>query len=282
MNADWESLDQYPFHLEDVFGTVTAWEQLCPGVYYLCARSPGKVALPQEYYVVERSAPAISDRAKEYGRDIPGHAGLLSYWISRAGSGWQVVEYEIRRYQLRFDRSQTAVRELDVLAFFGKETNPDYFGCFIAPEVTPSGITLDSTRLDNGIFWVTTSKGSQMLAVSYPIWQGDLSEDTSMRLGKQNLYDRRYGIHRTMGPLFFDARASCIPLYELLPWHWEWKTSGQIDCPALMNAVWRFDPRYALKSNLRALGEPGELERKLAQGALIAYTPGAGTDFLHL
>ena len=49
-----------------------------------------------------------------------------------------------------------------------------------------------------------------------------------------------------------------------------------------MNAIWMTDPAYALENNLRAWELPGDLEQKLEQYSIITYTPGVGTDFLHL
>lgn len=277
-----EDPNDFPFDLHEALGEVMAWERLCPGVYYLGVRRPDSKWLPDEYYLVERSSPAISQRAQAYGAALPGYPELLAYCISREGSGWQIIQYEVGLYQLKLAPSQEGAQELEALALYGKETNPEYFGRFEPPEVTPWGRSVSSKCLANGVFWIETSGGGGGLSVCYPVWQGDLSESTSARLGKQNPGDRGERIHQTMGPLFFPERSSAIPLYELFHWRPEWQETELIHWPALMNAIWMTDPAYALENNLRAWELPGDLEQKLEQYSIITYTPGVGTDFLYL
>jgi len=275
--------DGFPFDLEDALGKVSQWELVCPGVYYICV-DEGKdgTRLLDEYYVVEKDSPAISAEAKAYGKAVPGQPSLLSYGAIWEGTGKEAVDYESQRYLLERGYTPEGARRLRETALFAMETLPSYFGRFPAPRITPRGNTLRYRTLADGVFWIETDRCEQVLALSYPVWQGDVSEQTCLRWGEQNDYDREHGIHETLGDLFFCREASCIPLFELLLWHKEWEQSRRIDRAALMNAVLRFDPAYAEENNRLEGGACEGMEEAHKNRFIIVETPGAGTDFLRL
>ena len=55
--------ERLPFCLDDTVGGIVRACQECPGVYYIAARKQDGRFLADEYYVVERSSPAISKEA---------------------------------------------------------------------------------------------------------------------------------------------------------------------------------------------------------------------------
>ncbi len=46
--------------------------------------------------------------------------------------------------------------------------------------------------------------------------------------------------------LFFTEEDGCLALFELLPTHRALATSVRLDKLALMNAIWRYHPDYAM------------------------------------
>ena len=85
---------------------------------------------------------------------------------------------------------------------------------------------------------------------------------------------------------------SCVVIFELLQYHPEWLANGQVDLPALMNAILEYWPEYAVTFNaheqaglndgaglfLRSMGIEVELSSSVER--MITLTPGVGTDFL--
>ena len=110
-----------------------------------------------------------------------------------------------------------------------------------------------------------------MLAVCYPIWQGDITIPEQNQ-GEQLEYDQIHGIDNTLGYLFFSKQNSIIPLYELSLLHSEIEKSGVVDVAALLNAICEFYPEYATIHN--------EEEAKFEHGRFIKETPGVGTEFI--
>ena len=58
--------ERLPFCLDDTVGEIVRASQECPGVYYIAARKQDGKFLADEYYVVEKSSPAISKEAMAY------------------------------------------------------------------------------------------------------------------------------------------------------------------------------------------------------------------------
>ena len=251
-------------------------EELCPGVYYVSAADG-------EFYVVNQDAPAISTAAKEYGG---AHGEILLYPLNKPDSGWMVVRYEVCKYLARRELPPLEGVTLYEAALFGAECHPEYFGELPVPIYTPLGSTLKHQSLANGIDWIETDRCLEGLAVSFPIWDGELSEAAQELALKQDHLPElpRY--------LFFNEKASCIPIFELMQIRPDWKQSGIIDQAALMNAIWQNFPAYALAYNgmeqaglndipdtvLNTIG--GEISTNSRVERTIRLTPGAGTTFL--
>ena len=98
----------------------------------------------------------------------------------------------------------------------------------------------------------------------------------------------------TLGYLFFEEPYFCLVIFELVYLREEWLKSGMVDLAALMNAIWRDQPGYAAAHNLseqsglhdafgvllNILGT--EVELSSSTDRMIAITPNAGCDYLHL
>lgn len=262
------SPEELPFNLTAELGEVLYAELTSPGVYFLIV---GEEVERTEVYVVTKDAPAISEKAWSYGRELPDHPDLRFYKLHQEGSGRHIIDFEVRRYQMKchlpLEENQDSLLSF---ALYGMEQYPDYFGAFPVPFLTPRGSTVRHRTLLNGVYWLETDRCEEMLAVCYPIWTGDITIP-EQGLAEQLTYDRLQGIDNTLGYLFFPKHSSCIPLYELCKLHPQIAESGAVDMAALMNAILRSYPEYAAAHN--------EEEAKYERGSLIRETPGAGTEF---
>ena len=242
--------ERLPFCLDDTVGEIVRASQECPGVYYIAARKQDGKFLADEYYVVEKSSPAISKEAMAYGRMPEEDSRVLLYSFAEERRGYKIIEYEIYRYQVRhgiYADGQTSLRDI---AFYNMEYHPEYFGPYPAPLATPRGRTARYKPLMNGIFWIETGTGEEVLAVCYPIWNCDFSE-TVLKQSEQTEEDVREGIDNTLGYLFFSKRASSLALFELWGQYEELRAGGLIDYPALMNYIWAHSPEYAATYNIQ-------------------------------
>lgn len=262
------SSDALPFNLTAELGAVQHVEIISPGVYFLIA---GDNLEHTEVYVVMEDAPAISKEARSYGEEFSDNPGLRVYPLHQKGSGKHIIDFEVRRYQMKchlpVDESEDTLLSL---ALHGMEEYPDYFGAFPVPFHTPRGCTVRHKALLNGVFWLETDRCEEMLAVCFPIWEGDITIP-EQNLAERLAYDWLQGIDNTLGYLFFPKHSSCIPLYELCKLHPQIEKSGAVDMAALMNAILRSYPEYAAAHN--------EEEAIYARGRLIRETPDAGTEF---
>lgn len=263
-----------------------------PGVYYIAARKQDGKFLADEYYVVEKSSPAISKEAMVYGRMPEEDSRVLLYSFAEERRGYKIIEYEIYRYQVRhgiYADGQTSLRDI---AFYNMEYHPEYFGTYPAPLATPRGRTARYKPLMNGVFWIETGTGEEVLAVCYPIWNCDFSE-TVLKQSEQTEEDVREGIDSTLGYLFFSKWASSLALFELWGQYEELRAGGLINYPALMNYIWTYFPEYAATYNIQnqmgmhdtfgllmnALGAEMELQNDPSK--VIAMSKAAGLDFLN-
>lgn len=200
--------------LGKVLGEITAMEYLCPGVYFVTAlnrTAPLKVGV--DYYVVAKNSPAIFPVAKEYGKEIPDHPELLSYRFEDEHSGRFVVEYEAYRYMLR---NHMPLPEGDTpreTAMFGAESNPEYFGMFPVPSITPWGCTLRHKAVCNGVCWLEPEENDWVLGV-HSLLVDDLSEDLRSRGACIQTCDDGLA-----GYVFFDGESGSSVLYELRQIH---------------------------------------------------------------
>ena len=293
MDREKESpLERLPFCLDDTVGEIVRASQECPGVYYIAARKQDAKFLADEYYVVEKSSPAISKEAMAYGRMSEEDSRVLLYSFAEERQGYKIIEYEMYRYQVRhgiYADGQTSLRDI---AFYNMEYHPEYFGTYPAPLATPRGRTTRYKPLMNGIFWIETGTGAEVLAVCYPIWNCDFSEAV-LKQSEQTEEDMREGIDNTLGYLFFSKRASSLALFELWGQYEELRAGGLINYPALMNYIWAYFPEYAATYNMQnqmgmhdtfgllmnALG--AEMELQTDPSKVIAMSKAAGLDFLN-
>lgn len=153
----------------------------------------------------------------------------------------------------------------------------EYFGDFPVPYHTPEGYTLRHRMLGNGIYWLETSRGKELLALCFPIWNAELS-DAAIALAKMTDQDRRAGASKSLCYAFFSKEDSCVPIYELATERPIWE-GGYINVPALMNALWEYAPEYAMHRNG---GRPTMAAPQPDGKHIIGMFPDAGTDFLLL
>ena len=138
--------------------------------------------LADEYYVVEKTSPAISKEAMAYGKMPEEDSHVLLYSFAEERQGYKIIEYEIYRYQIRhgiYADGQTSLRDI---AFYNMEYHPEYFGTYPVPLATLRGRTARYKLLMNGVFWIETGTGAEVLAVCYPIWNCDFSETVLKQL----------------------------------------------------------------------------------------------------
>ena len=79
--------ERLPFCLDDTVGEIVRASQECPGVYYIAARKQDGKFLADEYYVVEKSSPAISKEAMVYGRMPEEDSRVLLYSFAEERRG---------------------------------------------------------------------------------------------------------------------------------------------------------------------------------------------------
>ena len=263
-------------------GEIYRWEEECPGVYYLAVLLDAANA--GEYYIVLEDAP-ISQEVRAMGRPLQS-APVLTYLLDSEDGAHTAVRYEVLKYLTLRGLPLPESSSLLDTALFGMERRPDYFGAYPVPFLTPWGRTLRHRPLDNGVYWIETEQCLEVLAVCYPVWDGELSEGLS-ELGQ------RLEIEGEMGYLYFSKEAACVAVWELLRTRSELIDAGLIRKPELMNAIWKYQPGYALGYNaqeqaglhdalgllLYALGvEDRELEG--SPEYMIAMDPEAGTDYI--
>lgn len=286
---DVESTFPYPYIVDDL-GEILATEELCPGAYYVSARSEISM-LPEEYYIVDTQSEIISAQAKAYGKHLPHHPELLSYLLGTSGSGNMVLLYEAQLYRVRHQLSLPKGESLLATAVFGREENPEYFGDFPAPTQTPFGTVVRSRQIIPGVFALVTDTGAKAVSVCYPIWDGDLTVSTT-KLGQQMEYDRIHGIHNIFGNLFFTEENACLALFEISLNHN--LESNVVSLTATQNAVFQAFPEYVLHHNRREVAGLNDSTGMVLQLAgadialsgreenLLTWTPSAGTDYLEI
>lgn len=263
-------------------GEIASWEKECPGVYYLSVLPT--IEAGGEYYAVLEDAP-ISQEARTIGCKLE-NVPILLYRLEAEDGAWAAVEYEILRYKIMHGLPLPEGKSLRASALYGAELRPDYFGAYPVPSLTPWGHTLRHRLLDNGVCWIETNQCVEVLAVCYPIWDGELSE------GLQKI-GQRLGMEEELGYIYFLRDAACVAIWELLWTRPALVSTGLIRKPELMNAIWEYQPGYAMGYNaqeqaglhdvlgllLYALGvEDRELEGSPKD--MITITPDAGTNFI--
>ena len=147
------SPDDLPFDLTAELGEVVAVELKSPGVYYIATQKEGDSPDYPEVYVVTADAPAISEKARTYGQEFPGHPDLRVYDILQPKSGRYIIDFEMRRYQIKCHLPEIENEDsLYTAALYGAEEHPDYFGDFPVPSFTPRGFTVRHKTILNGVY----------------------------------------------------------------------------------------------------------------------------------
>lgn len=265
--------EDYMSDLEAELGTIVAVQECCPGVYSIEVDEGGR--FHKEYYVLMEGAP-FTGQIWNYGQWIRG-LDLYLFEIGRYGSGWEVMQYEITRYNLAAGKETVPEEVFHDRAVHAMDAYEEYFGEFPVPYHTPEGYTLRHRKLGNGIYWLETSRGRELLALCFPIWNTELS-DAAIALAKMTDQDRLAGPSKSLCYAFFSREDSCVPIYELGTQRPVWEGS-YIRVPALMNALWKYAPAYALRLN----GGKQDIAAPRSDGKrVVGMFPDEGTDFLRL
>lgn len=70
-------------------------------------------------------APAISEKAWTYGQEFPGHPDLRVYDILQPKSGRYIIDFEMRRYQIKCHLPEIEDEDsLYTAALYGAEEHP--------------------------------------------------------------------------------------------------------------------------------------------------------------
>ena len=278
-----------PWDISETTGEIIFAEFLCPGVYYIS--SSEMVDGGYELYAVDKRSEVISDAAKAYGRLADGVADCLLYPFERQGSGRRIIAYEVQRYYARLNLPQADNKELLDAAAYGMEAYPEYFGSFFPPLDTPMGRVVRYKTLINGVFWAETDKAMEIIAVAYPRWQ-DVFTPYVMRYAMYEGQDKGAEADETVECLCFPERAASVVLFELRKYYKEMEDSPYIDGSALMNAIYRDFPDYAVAFNLSEQSGVNDVTSLLINAAggdeephglsenMIAITKDAGFQFL--
>lgn len=276
--------DELLYLLANELGEILQWEEECPSVYYLSVlpENEGKGSL--EYYAVFDNAP-ISHEACVMGRRLETVPAWVYLLDSDEGPRWAVY-YEILKYKATHGIPLAKGESLRDTALYGMELCPGYFGTYPVPPQTPWGFTLRHRPLDNGIYWIETDQCVEVLAVSYPMWAGELSE------GVQTIA-KRLDHEGEQGYLYFSKQAASVALFELLRTRSELTDLGLIRKAELMNCVWQYYPEHAMGFNAQEqagltdgtgllLYTLGVEDREFAGASeyMVSMTPDVGTEFI--
>ncbi len=273
--------NEFPYDVENELGRVLRAEQMCPGVYDVAVTQEGS-RVPREIFLVCRDAAAISGTVKARGVPLRDHPELLTYDPEEPETGKFLVQYEAARYQRLHHIPLPEDTSLENICTFGREFDPEYFGAYQAPVVTPWGAAARYQAVDNGVYWIETEDCRETLAVSYPLYE--------------ELTFPVIGLSRAMGPdvswgrgsakrwRFFEKQDMCLPVFELMETRPHWADSGKVDRAALMNAILTTHGAYAAAYNAEEEQwlEDRRREGRAAIDRRIVPAPSAGTEYLHL
>lgn len=225
-------------------GKLYTARQECPGVFYASIIWNSE-EYGTEYYIVTEKAP-ISEQVRKLG--TPFQNALLFSLEEECG---RLAQYEVSKYKVRNHLPLRAWEDLYVSAVCGAADNPEYYGMLPVPMLTPWGRTLRNRVLANGIFWLETEYEDDVLAMSHPFWNSELTL-AAISYGCFSEPDRWAGIEKAMACLFFTKQTSCVPLYELRKGRWNWDGLPELD--ALLELIRVNCPEYleteAYKENI--------------------------------
>lgn len=204
----------FPYPLdEDVWGEIRYVEQECPGVYYLGTSSSEAFRCGREMYAVvpAEAGSIISEEVLQYGAES---GGIYLFEYEVEGSGFELVRYEIGRYCVKNGISlEDRHTSLYTEAIYAAEKYPKYFGGLLPPRHTPYGLTVRTKQVAEGTYFLETDRCQWILAVAFPVWSCDLSEEVQ-KLGKNSEADLLSGVEEARY-LFFDEEHCAPAIYEL-------------------------------------------------------------------
>lgn len=222
---------------------------------------------------------------------LDGHDDLIVYDYNAERGGREVVLYEAYRYLVRQKLSIPDGSTLLSSAAYYADDYPEYFGAIPAPVVTLRGFMTRYRTLVNGIFALETDSGERLIAIAGIFWSLEL-QDTTKALGMKVANLSGDNVPVEVQYLFFTEEDGCLALFKLLPAHQALATSARMDKLALMNAIWRYHPDYALSHNLREqqglndmlgliLNDAGiECELSGPPKNMVALSDGAGMEYV--
>lgn len=146
----------------------------CPGICYLALQNESSSICREFYTVIPDGIPAvISQETLSYGI----HSG--DFYIFEKGSarsGYELVEYELKRYRIQKNLyTPDDLESIYCKAVYTAELYPEYFGGLLPPRLTPFGLTVRVKKAGEGVFFLETTQCIWLLALAYPVWEGDLS-----------------------------------------------------------------------------------------------------------
>lgn len=263
-----------PFNFEgyeDQYGSIKFGEAIGPGIYYTVTKLPHSFC--GEYIVAAEDSPAVSSRAKSYGKLLSTTPPVLLCELEYFDKGRWVVIYEAYKYMTEHGIPLPEGESLWEIELRGMEVCPEYFGEFPVPTNTPWGPPAQHIRLWNGLDWLKIENGDWVLAVAYPLcddlhtktqnWGLLLKEDEDGLKERCNIFSCR----------FYPYGLSSLALFELLecpdqPWE------SEINKAALHNMILERFPGYVAEQEKNNPDLPAELK--------ILETPGVGTKFYPL
>jgi len=207
-----DSWDRLPFKLDEAcWGKLKRAIEECPGVYYVSTTADG--IFSREFYVVTQTGTPSVISSEVAARGIE-TGGVRIFEYEDIDSAYHLVAYEIMRYRVKNGLPMAEGEgSLYGAAVYRTEYFPWYFGETIPPRSTPFGLTLRVKKAGEGLFFLETDQCRWVLAVSFPIWDSELSE-YAKRLGVKG---GRLSKHEEATRYLFFTEKRCAPaVYELL------------------------------------------------------------------
>lgn len=198
----------------DEIGKVRSFGWQCLGTYYINIDN-NKNPFVKEFSIVEKKTESISIVAKAYGKPLASHPDILLYQIVDVSGDRAVIQHEIAKYRVRSDLHLFNDESLHTLEVYGADLNPEYFGAFLAPIITPHGLTPGYEAIVDGVYALETDCVETMIAICYPIWNANVS-DYTMKYAEQTDSYLYQGLHSTTRYIFFSEEHGVLALLELV------------------------------------------------------------------
>ena len=251
-------------------GVISFVRKVYPGFFYIGVRDDDTQLLRTFYLVAADAAPAVlSEEAMGYGALFNDR---LFFEEGIPGGGWEIVDFEIRRYQLQ----QGLPLERDNIYLRSRiycELYPEYFGGLETPKNTPFGRIMRLKKAAEGLYFAETEKLCWILAVHYVIWQSDDLSDYTKMLGLVDAWD--------IGApyMFFTLENSVPAIYELLALEQYRGLLGYIQSKeALAAELYRNHLVYVINHNLLELSGCGAADMASSLMAEFGLVGGDDAD----